>query len=158
VTKVPPVIDVAYVSAVMVAINHVHGEAARRVLAVNGVDADVRKSLAAIYTSEEYDGEISNFEKDALAGVSGIYAHPPGDPVTTVRSVISSSSKCVVADATTDLGPFFQRPIQPLTGTVIQLGLKAQTTDPSHLNPTPWLVEVDGRPKQNSDLSRACKS
>lgn len=155
VTKVPAVIDVAYASAVMKVIDHVHGEAARHLYEAKQVDARVKDLLKAIFTSEEYDGEVRNFQQDLTNGLNQAYLAVPGDPVTTVKSVLSSSPRCIVMDASVDFSPFFQQTKDPVPG-VIQLGLKGPPFDLLPINTTPWLVEVAGTPTPGQDLNRAC--
>lgn len=156
ITTVPEVIDLAYVSAVMDALNHVLGEAARHLYTVKRVDERVRLALQAIYSSEEYELELANFRGGAATAVEQFLRDPPGDPVTKIKSVLSSSPKCIVAAQRTDLAPLYQDTDPPLDGAVVQLVLSSVDTDPSGLNPTPWLIELLAVPKAGQDLNRAC--
>lgn len=157
VTKVPPVIDLGYVTEVMKAINHIEGDAARHLLVAKQVDATVKRDLASIFAEDRYNAAIAAFNTNVQSGVDSIFANPPGDPVTTVTSIYSMSGRCVVAAAETDFSPIFKSPAKPLPNAVVQLTQKAPGTDPDHLNPTPWVVEVDGVPNAGTDLARACK-
>lgn len=156
VTKIPDEITLGYVDAVLKVIDHLHGEAARLVHANKRVDDRVIDTLAAIYAKTEGEAEAANLTRALTEGLDQYFAELPGDPVTEVKSVLDSSGRCIVVAASTNLSPFFQKPQTPLSGAVIQLGLKGADTDPDRLNPSPWLIYFAGVPSPGQEVNQAC--
>lgn len=157
ITNVPDVIDLPYVGNVLRAIDHVHGEAARRVYEINQVDDEVIGILASIYSSTAGEDVVANFRSSVAEGLDQFYDGLPADRVTQVKSVLSTSSTCVVAATNTDVSPQYQRARRPLAGAVTQLALKRPESDPDHINPTPWVIGFSGVPDAGQDLNATCR-
>ena len=110
VTKVPAVIDVAYVQAVIDRLDVVIGDAVRVLVGNKGVpNAEFVQLLSAVYGEQQ-----SQREQRGYGGFTGEDPFPlradPGNPDAKVTSVVDSSPTCIVLLADHDFAPIYVRP------------------------------------------------
>jgi len=140
---VPAEIDAVYVARVMQALDHVYGDAIRIMARDRAVTEPFLKHLLAIYTPRQFEVAQEIWVKDLASGLNGL-APSPGDPITTVQSVVSSESACVLAAVAKDFQPTRSIPVKASPQRYVALIPKLDERDPEHLNPTPWTISFDG--------------
>lgn len=140
---VPATIDVPYIEKVMTALDHVEGEAVRRVKGQGSLDEDFVRTLAAIYHSEAADLTQQGW-LEVAGGDFQALASPPGDPKTTVQRIISASPSCMFVAAERDFSAMFGTPDPPGSQRYIALVPVPGERNPGGLNPTPWAMSFDG--------------
>lgn len=140
---VPPTIDAAYIQKVMAALDHVEGDAVRRVLGEGRLDERFVKSLAAIYGPQAGDLAQQNWLKVA-GGHFELLTSPPGDPATTVQRIVAAEPTCVVFAARRDFSAMFKKPDPPGPQRYIGLVPLPPERNPDGENPTPWIMSFDG--------------
>lgn len=97
ISVVPDEITVAYAQAVMDELDRVLGEAIRELVAKGEPTDEFVALLRAVYAEPQFSKEESYYGEDAANQFEG-YRRPPGSPKTTVKSIIDSSSDCLVLD------------------------------------------------------------
>lgn len=143
VSKVPPVIDVPYVQAVMNALDQRTGDMVRTLVANKVPNAEFAALMQAIYDEPEFSRAQSEYGNYAARGL-GPLSPKPGDPVTRIRRLVDSSANCIVAEIDHDYRPIFKDPSPPDPGGgFIQLRTKNSQRDPANRNPTAWIIVAD---------------
>lgn len=141
---VPPTIDAAYIQKVMAALDHVDGDAARRAAQQKALDEQFLRMYVAIYTDKYF-----NFVKEAWYQIAGdgfkdLLANP-GDPVTTVERVIRADPQCILFQAKRDYSAQLRGPDGSEPPRYVALVPLPADRNPTGLNPTPWIMSLDGR-------------
>ncbi len=139
---IPPVITAAYVNAVFVVLNHINGDAVRSLVASKKVTPAVEMYLRAIYNDPLYSQEVK-IAQQSIAGDLSNVRRPPGDLVTTVDRLISTSKTCVFAETQTDFAQVLVDPSAPAASEYFAMTRKQSGSDPGHLNPTPWSLSFN---------------
>jgi hypothetical protein len=152
---VPASIDVPYVDAVLGQLNHVYGDAVRLQVATQSLPPSAVEDLRAIYNDPLYNTELGLFSEALYDGISS--ARPkPGDPITTVERLISSSPTCIFAEVSTSLAPVVKTASAPAAAEYEMLQPTQPGTDPSGLNPTPWSFSYDATFQQPTSVPSQC--
>ncbi|MDP9404168.1 MAG: hypothetical protein M3P85_12775 [Actinomycetota bacterium] len=138
---IPEVIDEAYVNRVLAALDQVDGEALRRVVATEGIDADVLPMLRAIYNDPQFALELESLRSVLARGLDN-FKTPPGNRKTTVARLISASPNCILLEAETEFSDVLrtETPDVPDEVELFTLRPTQQDANPSRVNPTPWSV------------------
>lgn len=138
---IPEVIDEAYVNRLLAALDQIDGDILRRVVASEGIDAEVPKMLRAIYNDPQYDEELEGIRRVLGRGLEA-FRRPPGNRKTTVERLVEARSDCVFFEARTDSSEVLKVVAPEPQGELELLTLrpKQKGADPSGVNPTPWSV------------------
>ena len=143
VSKVPAVIDVPYVQAVMDALDKLTGDAVRVFVAQRGPNKEWYDTFRAVYEDEVFKKLESEFGSFAARDLEPLQPSP-GNPQTMVRRIVDSSRTCIIAEVDRTFGPVLKEP--PLAEAIpgfVQLGAKRPERDPAARNPTSWAVVAD---------------
>ncbi len=155
--QVPAVIDIPYVQRVMDVLDHLTGEATRRFVAQRGPDTEFEADLSGIYGPPALDSVKATYGRYAAQPELGGLRSSPGDPVASIHRLVGSSNRCIVFSGALDLGPILKNPPPPgSTEGVFQLGPKTTGQDPSHFNPTPWVILAEGPPAAGTLPEKPC--
>ncbi len=156
VTKVPATIDVPYVQAVMNALDKVTGDAVRVFVAQRGPNQEWYETFRAVFEEDLFrklESEFGNFAARRLEPLASL----PGNPQTTVKRLVDSSSTCVVAEVDRTFGPLLREP--PLPEAIpgyVQLSIKRPERDPRGRNMTGWSLVADIDAKGSSIPENPC--
>jgi len=156
VTKVPATIDVAYVQAVMDSLDQVTGDAVRVFVAQRGPNKEWYETFRAVFEEDLFGKLEREFGNFAVRGLEPLNTSP-GNPQTIVKSLIDSSTTCVVAAVDRTFGPLLREP--PLPEAIpgfVQLNIKRLERDPGARNPTGWAVVADIDAKGSSIPENPC--
>lgn len=140
VSVIPPQITVPYVNAVFAALNHKYGDVIRSEIATRTLAPSSVAVLRALYTDPIYDTQL-RIASDVLSSDLRNVRTPPGDRLTTVRTLISSNDRCIFALTSTDYSQVLVTPGPEATAEYYQLVPKIASDDAEHLNPTAWMVK-----------------
>ena len=156
VDQIPPVITVEYAQRVMDALDKLEGDVTRLLVAKRVPTLQFKQMLTALYDEPGYSKAEASYGREAANELED-YVEKPGNPVTTVKRVLDSTSACMVLDSDRNFGPELrqQPPPESLSG-VLFLRVKKSSRDPGHLNPTVWAITADGDPVPGADLEHAC--
>ena len=141
---VPETIDVAYVERVMAALDHLEGEAVRRAAAMRQLDQEFYEYFLAMYNPKYFELATQAWEEIADSGFESL-APQPKDPETTVQRLISARRECIFFAAKRDSSPMFTTPDPPRPQRYVALVPLTPARDPDGRNPTPWIINFDGR-------------
>ena len=156
VDQVPAVIDVAYVQRVIDALDHVMGDAVRALVAAKAPDRAFYERLRAVYLDPEFERVQSSFGRSAANDLAG-FRDAPGDPVTRVGRVITAANDCIFAEVDRDLGPTHKESPSPeVRHSYLGLGTRRTEHDPAALNPTAWMIGLDGTNVDGSEPRNPC--
>jgi len=99
---IPVAIDAAYVNRVLAGLDAVVGDAIRIVVTARFINRDASDRLKAVYgTDAQLDFTLDLLSQDVARGLSG-YRSPPGNKVTNVTELLSSSSSCIYTKVSRD--------------------------------------------------------
>lgn len=141
--SVPAVIDAAYVTKVMKALDHIYGDAIRVMAHDRAVDEPFLKPLVAIYAPHEFQNIRDLWTTDVARGLPGLAANP-GDPTTLVSAIVRSEQGCVLFSVKRDFSATRTGPLSSTPQRYIGLVPVDVARDPGHINPTPWRMAFDG--------------
>jgi hypothetical protein len=141
VSKVPAVIDVPYVQAVMNALDKVTGDAVRVFVAQRGPNQEWYETFRAVFDEPFFGSIQSDFGRYAANNLRPLRSSP-GNPTTTVKRVLDSSPSCIVMEVDRSYGPIYTTEPGPPAG-FVQLHLKKAERDPKGRNPSAWAVVAD---------------
>jgi hypothetical protein len=133
---VPDVIDVAYVEKVMEALDHVYGDAIRILARERQITKEFLEHLAAIYGSRFFSLAERLWVSEVADGLATIRTRP-GNPRTTVQTIIRSDASCVVIAVDRDFSGVRTAAPSPTPQRYVALV-------PSSKNGTGWLMAYDG--------------
>lgn len=157
VSVIPEVINEAYLNAVLAALDAVNGEAVRIIVATKRFPPDAADHLNAIYSDEEFqiqaEAWLTALAKDRQ--LSSIKPDP-GNRKTTVRRIISASRECVWSEVERDHSGSSTMPVTPRPQYVALRPLD-RSNDPRKLNPTAWMIAVEGFNQDGSEPGNQCE-
>jgi hypothetical protein len=154
--SIPAVIDAPYVTKVMQALDHILGDDIRLIAQRRTVDVEFLGRLRAIYGDRELRNLQDLWTKAAADGLRTL-APIPGDPKTTVQSLLRADATCVVLAVDRDFSPTQTTPRSQTPQRYIGLVPKPAGRDPSGINPTPWIMSFDGFITDGSAPREPCK-
>jgi hypothetical protein len=139
---IPAVITPAYVDAVFKVLNHINGNVSRSLLASDQLTIGARIYLRAIYDDPLYRRELQ-LARESLQGNLSNVRKQPGDVLTTVRSLVFASNKCIFVETESDFSAVLVNPGKSAPSEYFRLAIKAPGIDPDHVNPTPWALNFN---------------
>jgi hypothetical protein len=134
---IPSVITVAYVNAVLIALNHIYGNATRTLRSSHAITPEVMRDLRSIFNDPLYDQQIQA-AKISLQGAIDNVRPNAGDGTTVVTHLISASPACIFVETSTDLSRVLVHPTPRAASEYYELAPKDSQNNTSTLNPTPW--------------------
>lgn len=152
---VPAVIDVAYVNRVLAGLDAAMGDATRLVLRTRTIPREAYDRLRAIYGNDDWlQLAIDNFQADMRRQFTG-YRAEPGNKISTVTELITSSPSCVFVRTVRDYSPIGA---SSKTADVQWIALKPlqMSRDPNGYNPTGWAFIFEGFPIDRSVPANPC--
>jgi hypothetical protein len=152
---VPPSIDTAYADAVLADLNHVYGNAVRLLKATHTLPPSAVADLRAIYNDPLYNTELRLFSEALYVDFDTGRDHP-GDPVSTVRRLITGTPTCIFVEVVTSLAAVVKTNESPAASEYEMLQPKQAGTDPAGLNTTPWAFSYDTTYKQPTTVASLC--
>lgn len=156
VSVIPPAIDEPYLNAVLAALDEVDGDATRAIYEAKRLTPEAADLLNAIYSDEalqlEADGWFASLADDLE--LKGIRPNP-GDRRTVVDRVIAASPSCVWLEVRRD---YSARNVErsPSRPEYVALQPIDRSNDPRRVNPTPWMITVDGFRADGTEPSGPC--
>jgi hypothetical protein len=154
---IPPVITVAYVNAVLTALNHVYGNATRDLRSTHTVTPTVKLYLRSIFNDPLYNQQV-NAASLSLQGVINNVRANPGDLKTTVSRLITASENCIFVQTKTDFSQAFIHPTPQPASEYYELAPKQSGDDPGNLNPTPWAFAANLAYLTPTSVASTCPS
>ncbi|HEV2811445.1 MAG TPA: hypothetical protein VGV93_13735 [Acidimicrobiales bacterium] len=150
----PADINEAYVQAVVDALFAVDAQATKTFVETRRLEAEAIDVLGAIYVPEEVDREVNAWGQTFARGSETLLA---GALSNEVRRVLSVAEDCIYVEVLRDYSETTTRPVTPGT---LYLGLtpKQDGDDPTSLNPTPWMIFMDGLNPDGSQPENPCES
>ena len=140
---VPAVIDAAYVNRVLAGLDGVLGDVTRLLIRTRTFPAEAYDRLKAIYgDNQALQVKLDAYQAD-LQRQFADYRPSPGNKVTSITKLITSSPRCIFAEVHRD----YSAVTGTSTGTNPQwVALKPLdwSRDPSRYNPTSWAFVYDG--------------
>ncbi len=149
----PTQIDEPYVQAVVDALFAVDAEATKIFVETrNPIDERAIDYLEAIYVPEELDRQLNIWFKTLATGSDTLR---PGAVRNDVQRVMDVAKDCVFIEVSRDYSETTKRDVAPGT---IYLGLtpKQGTHDPNGMNPTGWMLFMDGLNPDGSVPENPC--
>jgi len=119
----------AVVNDVLAGLDGVMGDLQRILVRERQITEEVVDRLQAIYTGPELLNQIDAFRADVSNGLAG-YGAVPGNRVTTVSRLITSSAICVFAQVERDYAPISNRPDPQVRSLYVVLVPKDERDDP----------------------------
>ncbi|MGH9285366.1 MAG: hypothetical protein ACRD0M_06795 [Acidimicrobiales bacterium] len=154
---VPEVIDLAYVQRVASAFDRVRGDAIRVLVRDQRPSKEFLDRLLGMYADAAFQFRLQVWAESLVQGDLDDRPANPGDPVTTVISLVEASETCVIARADRDLRPTLTvDPEETPQDDYIVLVRKKPGRDPRSVNPTPWVMSFDGFKIDNSVPRNSC--
>ncbi|MGH9152373.1 MAG: hypothetical protein ACRD03_08265 [Acidimicrobiales bacterium] len=158
VSVIPEVIDEAYLTAVLAALDEVHGESMRLIVAAKTVTPEAADYLNAIYGDEEFSLQVdlwyASFARDPeLNGMRP----SPGDRRTTIERIIAASPTCVFLAIKRDYSAAEFEP-RPDRLEYVMLQPLDQSNDLRGVNPTAWMITLDGSRSDGAEPTNPCPS
>ena len=156
VSVIPPVIDEPYLTAVLAALDEVEGEATRMIVAAKNVTPAAADHLNAIYGDKEFslqvDAWYAGFADDPeLKGMRP----SPGDRRTTIERIIAASPTCVWLAVMRDYSAAEFDP-GPDRVEYVMLQPLDRTNDLRGVNPTAWMMTLDGFRSDGAEPTNPC--
>ncbi len=136
----PADIDEDYVQAVVDALFAVDAKATEIFVTTGELDEEGIEYLEAIYVPEELDRQVDIWRQTLEGGTQTLL---PGALQQDVRRIIDVTRDCVYVEAESDFSETTVRQVEPQT---VYLGLtpKIATDDQARINPTSWMLFMDG--------------
>lgn len=153
---VPAVIDAAYVNRVLAGLDAIRGDVTRTIVSTKTIPRDAYDRMRAMYGTDEWlQLRIDSFQSDMRRAFAG-YSPVPGNQVTTITQLISTSSTCIFARATRDYSAV--GPGASATSDRNWVGLKPldPRRDPHGYNVTSWAFVYDGFPEDRTQPPDPC--
>jgi hypothetical protein len=152
---VPAVIDVAYVTKVMAALDHVYGEAVRHLAQSRRVDDEFLKYLVAIHNPRIFQLVEDLWVKIQARNFAGLAASP-SDPVTRVDKLLRADRACVLFEGDRNFTPLYVADDPTNHHQYVALTPLPPDRNPGRLNPTPWTANFYGSRPDGSLPGDAC--
>jgi hypothetical protein len=149
----PAEIDEAYVQAVVDALFAVDAQATKIFVETKELDERAIDILRSIYLPEELDRQVDSWFQSLAQRAENLL---PGQLGNEVEQVIDVTDDCVYLEASRDYSKTTKRQVSPGT---IYLGLtqKTETDDLEGLNPTAWMLFMDGLNPDGSRPENPCE-
>lgn len=152
---VPETIDVAYAQRVMLALDHVYGEAVRHLAQSRRVDEDFLRPLVAIHNPRIFQLVQDLWVKIQARDFAGLRAHP-GDPVTRIDKLLRADRQCILIEGDRDFSGLHSADDPTNHDRYVALTPLAPDRNPSGINPTPWTINFSGQRPDRSLPSDVC--
>jgi hypothetical protein len=152
---VPAVIDEAYVTRVMQALDHVYGDAVRLLATTRQVNEDFLRYLVAIHNPRIYGLVQDLWVKTQAQGFDGLAA-APADPRTRIDKLLRADRDCVLVEGDRDFTPLHRRDDPTNHSPFVALTPLRGERNPGNLNPTPWTINFYGDRPDGSLPEDAC--
>ena len=146
----------ATLDAVLAGLDGVTGDVQRILAKERRITPEVVDRLQAIYTGPELLNHLDAFRADVSNGLAR-YRAVPGNRVTTMSRVITSSPICVFAEVQRDYSPIIEGPAPRPARLYVVLVPKHEDDDPRQLNPTSWAMLYDGVQEDGSQPEDVCR-
>ncbi len=149
----PADIDEDYVQAVVDALFAVDAKATEIFVNSGELDEEGIKYLEAIYVPEELDRQVDIWSQSLAARADNLL---PGKLGNEVQRVIDVEDSCVYVEILRDYSETTKRVVQPRK---IFLGLtpKSGNDDSKGLNPTAWMLFMNGLNPDGSEPENPCE-
>ena len=156
VSVIPATIDEPYLNAVLAALDEIDGQATRIIKSTKSFSKEAAGLLNAIYSDEWFDVQteawLTALAKDPA--LTAIKANP-GNRKSTVERLITVKPDCVWMAATRDRTANSTTPSPPQVEFVALRPLD-RSNDPSHRNPTAWMIATDGSNEDGTEPGNPC--
>ena len=152
---IPAVITPAYVNAVFRVLNHVYGNAIRSWLASGHETSSARADLRAVFGDPLYGQELSITTQGMTGDLTNV-RKPPGDRITSVRSLIDESQSCVFVETLTDYSQVLVHDPRATGSEYWRLSPKVTANDPGSRNPTPWALTFNATYTTTTPIPDQC--
>ena len=149
----PAEIDEEYVQAVVDELFAVDAKATEIFVTTKTLDERALDYLEAIYTDEESLRQADVWFQTLARGSDTLL---PGPLVNDVTRVIHRATDCVYAEVEVDYSQTTTRDV-PLSLNYLGLTPKQETDDPNGLNPTAWMLFMDGTNPDGSEPENPCE-
>ncbi|MGH9280556.1 MAG: hypothetical protein ACRD12_20990 [Acidimicrobiales bacterium] len=150
---VPPVIDAAYASRIIDALDAITGDVVRLVVSSKTIPREAFDRIKAQYAHDQnVDRELANYSRELSEGLS-VYKPNPGNKKTRVTSVITGSNTCIYVSVERDYSAVGVRGLTSRPEWVALWPLDRRR-DPNGYNTTGWAYIYDGFPPQGSQPER----
>jgi hypothetical protein len=136
---VPATITPAYVNMVFATLNHVYGNATRLMISTTNLPPAAVADIRSIFADPEFNTELKIFSLELDQGFAGVKM-PPGDRVTKVVKILSSSPTCVYTETSTSFAAVVDNPSPEGGSEYTGIETKLAVNDPEHLNSTSWAI------------------
>jgi hypothetical protein len=141
---VPAVIDAAYVNRVLAGLDAGVGDVVRMVVATKTIPREAYDRLRALYATDAMlQFKIDSFQSDLADNLPG-YRSTPGNKITTVASLLSTSSRCIYAKVSRDYAAVSVAPNPNLATQWVAIQPLDPSRDPNHYNSVRWAYVYDG--------------
>ncbi len=149
----PADIDEAYVQAVVDALYRVDAQAGRIFIETMQLDDEAIDILRSIYVPEELDRQVDIWFQTLAQRSDNLL---PGELDNDVEQVLDVAADCIYLEVTRDYSKTTKRTVTPAT---VYLGLtpKSERDDPDNLNPTAWMLFMDGLNPDGSRPENPCE-
>ena len=153
--EVPAVIDAAYVSRVMAALDHVYGDAVRHLAKTRHVDEEFLKPLVAIHNPRLFALVQDLWVKLEARDFAGLRTDP-GDPVTRVDKLLRADRDCILIEGDRDFSPLHTSDDSTNHHPFVALTPLQPDRNPARTNPTPWTINFYGSRPEGGLPDDAC--
>lgn len=151
---VPSHITNGYVQRVMNALDAIDGDATRLIVSQRALVPQAVYRLRAI-NSDTWFTQVSATWADQLSSGLAHYRARPGNQKDKVERVISGRSDCVFAEIQSDYSAVSTAG-HSVAVNFVQLLPEPSGHDPKGLNPTPWLINIEGSNSRGLQPSDPC--
>lgn len=138
---VPAVIDTAYLQRVMDRLDRSLGDAFREMVTAKAVDPKVDQILSALYAGDELTRTEQAFRTAATH--LDKYRTVPGNPSTTIQTLLSNNHRCIYFKASRSLAAAFVN-TPPARDSIAYVAIQSvPTASTGTTNPTHWVLILD---------------
>lgn len=132
----PATIDAPYVERVLVELNRVYGDTARKIVETHRYERSDIDPLGAIFNPPLLEIQVTEF-RNVLDLDPKMFKNPMGYRRMTVLEVITAKPDCIFAKVDIDVSAVLVSP-PPNKAKYVTLDPKPVGADPAAINPTPW--------------------
>lgn len=143
----PAAVDAAYVERVLVELNRVYGDTARRIVETHRFERSDIDPLGAIFNPPLLEVQVDQFAS-ILDLDRDLFKDPIGYRRMTVLEVVTAKPACIFAKVTIDVSAVLVSP-PPAREKYVTLDPKPADADPSGANPTPWSMAGESSARQD---------
>ena len=149
----PAEIDEEYVQAVVDELFEVDAKATEIFVTTKTLDERALDYLEAIYTDDESLRQADVWVQTLARGSDTLL---PGPLINDVTRMIHRSTDCIYVEVEVDYSQTTTRDV-PASLSYLGLTPKQQTDDPNGLNPTAWMLFMDGTNADGSEPENPCE-